>query len=57
MKGWNKQQAAGWAKANTEDTIWKRASKRLSLTRGQGQDGRIREVLQEVAAQVCTKYT
>ncbi len=27
--------------------MWKRAGKKFSLTRGQGQDGRIREVLQE----------
>jgi hypothetical protein len=27
--------------------MWKRAGKRFSLTRGRGQDGRIREVLQE----------
>jgi hypothetical protein len=27
--------------------MWKRVGKKLSLTRGRGQDGRIREVLQE----------
>ncbi len=52
----NKQQAAGWAKTNTKDTIWKRAGKRLSLTRGPGLDGCIHELLQEIAAQVCTKH-
>jgi hypothetical protein len=56
MNRWNKQQAAGWAKTNTNDTIWKTDGKRLSPYQGRGQDGRIREVLQGIAAQVCTKY-
>jgi hypothetical protein len=57
MNCWNKQQAAGWAKTNTEDTLWKRVGTRLSLTRGLGQDGCIREVLQEIDTQVCIKCT
>ncbi len=56
MNRWNKQQAVGWAKTITEDTIWKRVGKRLSLYQGRGQDGRIRKVLQGIAAEVCTKY-
>jgi hypothetical protein len=31
--------------------------KKLSLTRGQDKDGHVREVLQEIAAQVCIKCT
>ncbi len=57
MNRWDKQQAAGWAKTNKEDTIQKRAGKGLSLTQGRGQNGRIRKVLQEIAAQVCIKCT
>ncbi len=53
MTCWDKYQATGWPKTNKEDTLWNRAGKRLSLTRGRGQDGRIHEVLQEIAAQVC----
>jgi hypothetical protein len=34
MSRWDKQSAAGWAKTNIEDSIWKRVGKRLSLTRG-----------------------
>ncbi len=37
-----KQQAAGWAKTNKEDIIYKKTDKELSLTRGRGQNGRIR---------------
>ncbi len=47
-----KEQAAGWAKTNKEDTTEKRAGKGLSLTQGRGQNGRIRDVLQEIAAQI-----
>jgi hypothetical protein len=57
MNRWDEQQTAGWAKKNKEDTILKGVSKRLSLTQGRGQDGRIRKVLQEIAAQVCIKCT
>jgi hypothetical protein len=52
MSRCNKQRASGWDKTNTEDTVGKKVGKRLSLTPGWGQDGRIREVLQEIAAQV-----
>ncbi len=55
MIRWDKQQAAGWAKINKGDTIWKRAGSRLSQTQGRSQDGRIREVLQGIAPQVCIK--
>ncbi len=57
MNCWDKQQAAGWAKTNKEDTIWQRAGSGLSLTWGRGQNGHIREVLQGIAAQVCIKCT
>jgi hypothetical protein len=57
MNRWDEQQAAGWAKTNKDDTIWKRASRGFSLTRGQGQNERIREVLQGIAAQVYIKCT
>ncbi len=53
MNCWDKQQAAGWAKTNKVDTRQVQARKRLSLTRGRGQDGHIREVLQRIAAQAC----
>ncbi len=55
MSRWDEQQATGWAKTNKEDTIWKKAGKGLSQTRGRGRDGHIREVLQEIDAQVCIK--
>jgi hypothetical protein len=55
MFRWDEQQAARWAKINKEDTKWKRVGSGLSQTRGPGQDGRIREVLQGIAAQVCIK--
>jgi hypothetical protein len=42
MNRWDEQHVAGWAKTNTEETIWKRFGKRLSLTRGRGQDGHLR---------------
>ncbi len=49
MNRWDKQQDTGWAKKQTRKIqyMWKRAGKRFSLTRGRGQDGCIREVLQE----------
>ncbi len=53
MKRWGKQQAAGWAKANKEDQIQKRAGQGLSWTWWRGRNGRIREVLQEIAAHLC----
>ncbi len=53
MNRWDKQQAAGWAKTNKVDTRQVQARKGLSLTRGRGQDGHIREVLQRIAAQAC----
>ncbi len=53
MNGWNKQQAAGWVKTNKVDTRQEGAGEGLSLTRGRGQDGHVREVLQGIAAQVC----
>jgi hypothetical protein len=57
MNSWDEQQAAGWAKTNKEDTVWKRFSKGLSLAQGQDQDRRIREVLQRITAQVCIRHT
>ncbi len=57
MNRWNKQQAAEWARTNREDTIWKGVGKRLRLTQGQGHNGHIRVVPQEIAAQVCIKCT
>jgi hypothetical protein len=50
MNRWDKQHVAGWARTNiTEWTTF------LSIgrARGRGQDGRIRKVLQGIAAQVC----
>jgi hypothetical protein len=43
MNRWDEQQATRWAKTNKDDTIWKGGGKRLSLTRGWGQDGHIHE--------------
>jgi hypothetical protein len=57
MNRWNKQQAVGWAKTNKEDKICKGVGKRLSITRGRDQNGRIPEVPEEIAAQVCIKCT
>ncbi len=48
-----KQHVAGWARTNIIEWEPLQAWKELSLNRGQGQDGRIREVLQRIAAQVC----
>ncbi len=53
MSRWDKQQAAGWAKEKKLGTRYVRAREGLSLTRGRGQDGHIRKVLQGAAAQVC----
>jgi P2-related tail formation protein len=55
MNHWNKEQVDGWAKTNKKDTRYEQAGKGFSLTRGRGQNGHIREVLQGIAAQVCIK--
>jgi hypothetical protein len=57
MNRWNKQQAVGWAKTNKEDKIWKGVGNRLDLTQGQDQNEPIREVPEEIAAQVRIKCT
>ncbi len=45
-----------WVGQNIQEGyLWKRASKRFSIILDWGHAGRIREVLQEMAVQVCTK--
>jgi hypothetical protein len=53
MNRWDKQHVAGWTRTNRAEWATYSGMGGLSLTLEQGQDGRIREVLQGVAAQVC----